>query len=162
MLDLPRPGMEPMSSALAGRFLTTGPPGKSRGFIFWLMDFLCCIINYHKFRGLKQNTFIYYLTVSAGQESELNLAGSSQGLVGLCSHLEAWLERICFQAHPNCWGNSSCWWLSAPRGHLVPRSLSPAVPRFAGFPNTAAYSIKSSGRVSGASGQQDGTSYNMM
>ena len=30
MWDLPRSGSEPMSPALAGRFLTTGPPGKSR------------------------------------------------------------------------------------------------------------------------------------
>ena len=29
MWDLPRTGMEPKSPALAGRFLTTGPPGKS-------------------------------------------------------------------------------------------------------------------------------------
>ena len=28
--NLPRPGIEPMSPALAARFLTTGPPGK-----FW-------------------------------------------------------------------------------------------------------------------------------
>ena len=29
MWDLPGPGLEPMSPALAGRFLTTAPPGKS-------------------------------------------------------------------------------------------------------------------------------------
>ena len=29
MWDLPGPGIKPMSPALAGRFLTTGPPGKS-------------------------------------------------------------------------------------------------------------------------------------
>ena len=29
MWDLPGPGLEPVSSALAGRFLTTAPPGKS-------------------------------------------------------------------------------------------------------------------------------------
>ena len=29
MRDLPRPGLKPMSAALAGRFLTTVPPGKS-------------------------------------------------------------------------------------------------------------------------------------
>ena len=29
MCNLPRPGITPMSPALAGRFLTTGPPGKS-------------------------------------------------------------------------------------------------------------------------------------
>ena len=34
MWDLPRPGIEPMSPALAGRFLTTVPPGKSPG---WLL-----------------------------------------------------------------------------------------------------------------------------
>ena len=29
MWDIPGPGLEPMSPALAGRFLTTVPPGKS-------------------------------------------------------------------------------------------------------------------------------------
>ena len=29
MWDLPGPGIEPISSALAGEFLTTGPPGKA-------------------------------------------------------------------------------------------------------------------------------------
>ena len=28
MWDLPRPGLEPVSPALAGRFLTSAPPGK--------------------------------------------------------------------------------------------------------------------------------------
>ena len=30
MLDLPGPGIKPMSPALAGGFFTTGPPGKSQ------------------------------------------------------------------------------------------------------------------------------------
>ena len=30
MWDLPKPGLEPMSPALAGRFSTTAPPGKPR------------------------------------------------------------------------------------------------------------------------------------
>ena len=34
MWDLPRPGTEPTSPALASEFLTTGPPGKSLEFIF--------------------------------------------------------------------------------------------------------------------------------
>ena len=33
MWDLPRPGLEPMSLALAGRFSTTAPPGKPRDFL---------------------------------------------------------------------------------------------------------------------------------
>ena len=37
MWDLPRPGLEPVSPALAGRFSTTAPPGKppSRGLLFF-------------------------------------------------------------------------------------------------------------------------------
>ena len=33
MWDLPRPGLEPVSPALAGRFSTTAPPGKPPSFI---------------------------------------------------------------------------------------------------------------------------------
>ena len=35
MWDLPRPGLEPVSPALAGRFSTTAPPGKPE---FWLLE----------------------------------------------------------------------------------------------------------------------------
>ena len=34
MWDPPRPGLEPVSPALAGRFSTTAPPGKSHMFSF--------------------------------------------------------------------------------------------------------------------------------
>ena len=34
MWDLPRPGLEPVSPALAGRFLTTAPPGKPSFLVF--------------------------------------------------------------------------------------------------------------------------------
>ena len=34
MWDLPRPGLEPVSPALAGRFSTTVPPGKPLGCVF--------------------------------------------------------------------------------------------------------------------------------
>ena len=34
MWDLPRPGLEPVSPALAGRFSTTAPPGKPGTFAF--------------------------------------------------------------------------------------------------------------------------------
>ena len=33
MWDPPRPGLEPVSPALAGRFSTTAPPGKPQGFL---------------------------------------------------------------------------------------------------------------------------------
>ena len=34
MWDLPRPGLEPVSPALAGIFSTTAPPGKPGSFVF--------------------------------------------------------------------------------------------------------------------------------
>ena len=38
MWDLPRPGLEPVSPALAGRFLTTAPPGKPHSFILCFLS----------------------------------------------------------------------------------------------------------------------------
>ena len=35
MWDLPRPGLEPVSPALAGRFSTTAPPGKPGSLVSW-------------------------------------------------------------------------------------------------------------------------------
>ena len=41
MWDLPRPGLEPVSPALAGRFSTTAPPGKPRA-LFLIFNFYLC------------------------------------------------------------------------------------------------------------------------
>ena len=41
MWDLPRSGIKHMSPALAGRFSTTGLPGKSQVFVFILLGFSC-------------------------------------------------------------------------------------------------------------------------
>ena len=38
MWNLPGPGIEPMSPALAGRFLTTAPPGKPQDRLLILYD----------------------------------------------------------------------------------------------------------------------------
>ena len=40
MWDLPKPGLEPVSPALAGRFSTTAPPGKP-----WKLFFITILIN---------------------------------------------------------------------------------------------------------------------
>ena len=45
MWDLPRPGLEPVSTALAGRLSTTAPPGKPQMQFFllhWCWSHLCC------------------------------------------------------------------------------------------------------------------------
>ena len=44
MWDLPRPGLEPMSPALAGRFSITGRPGKPQIFFFKLWIFFMSIV----------------------------------------------------------------------------------------------------------------------
>ena len=44
MRDLPRPGLEPVSPALAGRFSTTAPPGKSLQRHFCLVYPQCALI----------------------------------------------------------------------------------------------------------------------
>ena len=36
--DLPRPGLEPVSPALAGRLSTTAPPGKPKPYVFGTVD----------------------------------------------------------------------------------------------------------------------------
>ena len=74
----------------------------------------CCIINYHKLRGLKQHT--YYLTGSLCQESKPSLAESSAE-----SHKTAVTVSARLQSHlrlnrgriPFC-TQSGCWWNSAP------------------------------------------------
>ena len=47
MWDLPRPGLEPVSPALAGRFSATAPPGKPRYYEFLIEQFLCTRINFY-------------------------------------------------------------------------------------------------------------------
>ena len=42
MWDLPRPGLEPVSPALAGRFSTAAPPGKPANIDFKLSSHLNC------------------------------------------------------------------------------------------------------------------------
>ena len=44
MWDLPRPGLEPVSPALAGRLSTTAPPGKPDLFIFNLTIYICMFV----------------------------------------------------------------------------------------------------------------------
>ena len=55
MWDLPRPGHEPVSPALAGRFSTTAPPGKPLIFFFNPNSDTC------KIARSGTNTFILYI-----------------------------------------------------------------------------------------------------
>ena len=48
MWDLPRPGLKPMSPALAGRLSTTAPPGKPLSIIIneYFLDFKSCMFSF--------------------------------------------------------------------------------------------------------------------
>ena len=61
--DLPRPGIEPMSPALAGRFLTAGPPGKSWSLLLIFGSFykLLCHIVQKKKKNYSIHLFSKYL-----------------------------------------------------------------------------------------------------
>ena len=65
MWDLPRPGHEPMSPALAGRFSTTAPPGKPKAHVFKIS---LCHLSLSYAASQKRNTilnpFSFYLEVS--------------------------------------------------------------------------------------------------
>ena len=61
MWDLPRPGLEPMSPALAGGFLTTVPPGKpSRVFLISVIVlFITVCLLFSSFRSLLNVSCIF-------------------------------------------------------------------------------------------------------
>ena len=85
MWDLPRPGLKPVSPALAGRFSTTAPPGKPYTELFnklpysfrvavplysptskvWVIQFLCILTNiwYHHYFLKFWNYFNRYIVI---------------------------------------------------------------------------------------------------
>ena len=54
MWDLPRPGLEPVSPALTGRFSTTAPPGKPYLFILFQIFF-----PYRLFQNIEYSSLCY-------------------------------------------------------------------------------------------------------
>ena len=77
MWDLPRPGLEPVSPALAGSFSTTTPPGKPQLIytlsVFPLFDFLgvyqtLCLVSVLP-RGTKRKEFCLHLNQKAKKKT---------------------------------------------------------------------------------------------
>ena len=58
MWDLPGPGLEPMSPALAGRFLATVPPGKSQE-IFKIQVLIALRIKYTEINLIQEVQDLY-------------------------------------------------------------------------------------------------------
>ena len=64
MWDLLGPGLEPVSPALAGRFLTTAPPGKSQNVLYfmkWAWEVGCFVFEFYFIYFLIQQVLISYL-----------------------------------------------------------------------------------------------------
>ena len=62
MWDLSGPGLEPVSPALAGGFLTTAPPGKSLPVYFMvpgILNILSKYINFQEDKGILLNSNTY-------------------------------------------------------------------------------------------------------
>ena len=66
MWDLPRPGLEPVSPALAGRFSTTAPPGKpcSVFLISVIVLFVCVCLFFNSSRSLLSISCIFSIFAS--------------------------------------------------------------------------------------------------
>ena len=60
MWDLPRPGLEPVSPVLAGRFSTTAPPGKAS---FTVLKLLCSPAIYPLSLQSLENTDLFIVTI---------------------------------------------------------------------------------------------------
>ena len=58
MWDLPRPGLEPVSPALAGRFSTTAPPGKPLC-PFLNQIFVCLFVSYFLLSSCMSSLYIF-------------------------------------------------------------------------------------------------------
>ena len=57
---VPRPGIEPGPPALEGRFLTTGPPGKSHQYYLERVFFCVCITCYRSIGGMKKSQLFFF------------------------------------------------------------------------------------------------------
>ena len=60
MWDLPRPGLEPVSPALAGRFSTTAPPGKPSPIYFFIRSYVYHYGLIYLFYSLAYNPILCY------------------------------------------------------------------------------------------------------
>ena len=61
MWDLPRPGLEPVSPALAGRFSTTVPPGKPCRCLYNAVPFYSSFLSFHQIWVFCQISFVCLL-----------------------------------------------------------------------------------------------------
>ena len=69
MWDLPRPGLEPVSPALAGRLSTTAPPGKPPTIFLLLISSLIPLYDFYSFKFVK----VYFMAQNVVYLSECSM-----------------------------------------------------------------------------------------
>ena len=105
MWDLPRPGLEPVSPALAGRFSTTAPPGKPYPkFLFWILiqSNYQLWLSFHKRRGWLSCLFLTYFhfkVVYIMQEITVQTYGANKIFYQGKSNLTFWFLFWNFQSY---------------------------------------------------------------
>ena len=99
MWDLPGPGIEPMFPALAGRFLTTAPPGKSpRMFIYIYINICSFSDSFPLLVGTIEYSSLCQFVVLTGEKLNATLLrlGKRKGcLLSLVLFLIVWKVLAC-------------------------------------------------------------------
>ena len=93
MWDLPRPGLEPVSPALAGRFSTTAPPGKPGR---WILNHCTTreVPRSHHLFGLYIHDFSHNHLSQAGGGQHFLMASNSPALVPPSFPLESVHQKV--------------------------------------------------------------------
>ena len=101
MWDPPRPGLEPASPALAGRFSTTAPPGKPSFLILCMYIYLCVLLKMEETPAPKRQHSRSVSTGLQGRKWEPALRGA---LPRQC----VWLAHLRGDLHPHSGQNPPC------------------------------------------------------
>ena len=95
MWDLPGPGLKPMSPALAGRFLTTAPPGKPPNRVFlicFVLGFFSQNMESERIKS-KSGCRLYYVMNEVGA---FFLSALSSLECGFHPEVASWLQNGCY------------------------------------------------------------------
>ena len=79
MWDLPRPGLEPVSPALAGRLSTTAPPGKPDAYVLYQLPILIYLYSYPKISPFFLSSLLSFLSLQLSQSNQTSLTGNNLG-----------------------------------------------------------------------------------